>query len=191
MVGSKLDQEIISIYNRDITALKSINQISHILNKSYPNINYKVNSLISKGILNKKEIGRSYLCSINLDSDKAVLLLSLNEVSKRDRKIKKLGKNFIEDIKTIRSEFDIYTIILKKNKLFFVLDHIHDQEAIKNLFPKLNRFELIFLTKKEFKQYLIQNKDFLQRATVLCCYESYYELLSEVYNRMMALRLSQ
>ena len=79
MIGNKLELDIIRIFNRDITALLSINQIAHKLKKAYPHINAKVNDLINEGILNKRQIGRSYLCSVNLDNDKCVELARAND----------------------------------------------------------------------------------------------------------------
>ncbi len=182
MTGNKLEKEIIGIFNRDISSFLSINQISKRLHKAYPYINSKVNSLINEGVLTKFNIGRSYQCSINLNSERAVALLTLNEVEKKEKlflKIKNINKA-LEDIKNIKNEFKIYTILLYNNSLIFVLDYLHDQEAIKNLFHSIKQFDLIFLDKSSFKKYLLANKSKLHEHAILYSYEKYFEIMGEV-----------
>ena len=90
MVVSKVGQEIIGIFNRDISASLSINQMAKILKKAYPNVNNTANNLIDENILNKNQEGHSYQCSINLENEKALLLLSLNEIMKKEKYLKKI-----------------------------------------------------------------------------------------------------
>ena len=85
MIGNRLEKEILGIFDRDIYSLLSINQISKKLHKAYPYINAKVNELIKEGVLNKSQIGRSYLCSLNLNSEKTIALLSLMGTEKKEK----------------------------------------------------------------------------------------------------------
>jgi hypothetical protein len=186
VTGNKLEQEIIGIFNRDITAILSINQISKKLNKAYPYINTKVNELIEERILNKIQVGRSYLCSIDLNNDKAILLLSLNDINKREKylgKIKK-SKDIIDEIRLIKKEFKTYTILLQGKKLIFVLDHIHDKEAIKNKFNRIRKFELEFITKLEFQDKMLSDKSLLTDRVILYSPETYYELIQEIQSQI-------
>ncbi|MEM3373983.1 MAG: hypothetical protein QXE31_02060 [Candidatus Woesearchaeota archaeon] len=184
MVGSKLEKEIISIFNRDISTLLSINQISKKLKKSYPNINNKVNSLIKEGILTKLETGRSYLCTINLENEKAIALLTINEADKKKQYEKKI--NLIkEEINDIKNKFKVYTILLHNTTLIFVLDYLNDKEAIKNLYENIKKFDLIFFDKTSFQQYLIKNPNLLNEFIIIYSYEKYYELVNEIKNNLI------
>ncbi|MEM2138667.1 MAG: hypothetical protein QXM96_00775 [Candidatus Woesearchaeota archaeon] len=184
MIGNKLEKEIISIFNRDISSFLSINQIAKELNKAYPNINNKVNSLIKEGILTKIVAGKSYLCTINLENEKAIALLTLNE-SEKKQKYKGKIENLLLEIKDIKNRFNILTIILHNNSLIVVLDYLNDQEAIKNLYKEIKRFNLIFFDKTSFQQYLLKNKSVLSEFVILYSYEKYYELLSQIKNNLI------
>ncbi|MEM4397307.1 MAG: hypothetical protein QW757_01625 [Candidatus Woesearchaeota archaeon] len=199
MTGNKLEKDIIEIFNRDISSFYTINQISKKLNKAYPYINNKVNSLIKEGILTKIVAGKSYLCTINLDSEKAIALLTLNEAEKKEKEIKnKKIKNIISEIKEIKNKFSIYTILYynsfneKENEketlketIIFVLDYINDKEAIKNSYPILNKFNLIFFEIDSFENYLVKNYHLISKFIVLYSYEKYYEILNEIKNKLL------
>ena len=183
MIGNKLEQEIIGIFSRDISALLSINQISKKLNKAYPYINAKVNLLIKEGVLDKTEIGRSYLCSINLGSAKAIALLSLYEANQKEKYLKKT--NLLPVLDKIRKEFNLYTIFAIEKKLYFVLDHIYDKEAIKNSYKLIREFSPEFLSKQDFVNLILQNKAVLSNKIILYSPETYYELLEEMQSQIM------
>lgn len=190
MVGNKLEKEIISIFNRDIFSFLSINQISKILKKSYPNINLKVNDLIKEGILLKYELGKSYFCSINLDNEKAIALLTLNEAEKKEIFLKQLKKqnsknNLFNEINEIKNKFKVYTILFYENKIIFVLDYINDKEAIKNLYNEIKNFELFFFDLNSFKDYLSYNHKNLSKFIVIYYYEKYYEILNSIKNNLI------
>ena len=179
MIGNKLELRIIEIFNRDITLFLSINQIAKKLNKAYPHINTKVNEFIKEGIFNKVQVGRSYLCSINLDNTKAVALLMLNDAIKKEFFLNKQSPKFAEELSKITKEFRIYTIFLSKKKIYFVLDHIHDKEAIKIISKELKRLDLMFLSKSQFQEQIIHDKNLLDK-TILYSSQKYYELLNEI-----------
>jgi hypothetical protein len=187
VIGNKLELEIIGLFNRDINLLLSINQIAKKLNKAYPYINSKVNDLIKEGILNKVEVGRSYLCSINLENEKAIVLLSLNEIYKKEKQLKKTPKaqHLLQELKSIKQQFKTYTVYLEKKQLTFVLDHIHDKEAIKNNYKEIKKFDLIFLTKTEFHNTILNNISVLKNKTVLYSPETYFELLNEIKDQLI------
>jgi hypothetical protein len=191
--GNRLEKEIIGIFNRDISSFLSINQISKKLKKAYPYINAKVTELIDEGVLNKAQIGRSYQCSINLHNEKAVALMTLNEVEKKDKHLMKIDNSakLIEEINSIKKEFRIYTVLLYDSSLIFVLDYLHDKEAIRNMYRAIKNFELIFFDRAGFQQYLIQNRNALPDHSILYSYEKYFEFLSEVKDGMLLQNMNQ
>jgi len=186
VTGNKLEKEIIGIFNRNISAFLSINKISKKLRKAYPYINTKVNQLIKEGILNKTVIGKSYLCSINLENDKAIALLILNEAIEKQSffKSKKFTK-LEEEIKDIKKKFKIYTVFYADKKLHFVLDHIYDKEAIKNSYKEIKIFSLQFYSKQDFYDVILQKKSLLSNKIILYSPEKYFELVSEIKEKLM------
>ncbi len=191
MIGNRLEKEILGIFDRDIYSFLSINQVSKKLGKAYPYINAKVNELIKEGVLNKSQIGRSYLCSLNLNSEKTIALLSLMGTEKKEKILGKIknSKEIIEEISTIRKQFKIHTILLYGKSLIFVLDYIHDKEAIKNLFRHIKQFDLSFFDKDGFQNYIMETQGVMQDAVVLYSYEKYFELVNEVKDRMLIQKL--
>ncbi len=187
MIGNKLELRIIELYNRDITLLLSINQIAKKLNKAYPHINTKVNEFIKEGIFNKVQVGRSYLCSINLENPKAVALLMLNDAINKESFLKKQSTKFSEELNKISKEFKIYTIFISNSKIYIILDHIHDKEAIKIISHELKKFDLIFLSKHEFQTHIIHDKSLLDK-TILYSSQKYYELLNEIKTQLSYLK---
>lgn len=159
----RLELEIIDIFSKDISSEYTINQISKILDRAYPNINNKVNSLIKEDVLSSKTVGRSCLCKVNLTSDKAILLMSLNEIVKRDKFIEssKDAKELLKEIHSIASKFFVHTIFFHEKKLYFVLDHIFDKEAIKKRYVAVRKKKPIFLNLEEFLSMEVKNPTFL------------------------------
>ena len=111
MIENRLELDIISLYDNNLKSLFSINQISKKLDKKYPYINKKVKQLIKSDILQKINFGRSHLCSINLDSDRAIILLSLNEIRKKERFLCDLGTDMNQMLNRIKNEIDMHSII--------------------------------------------------------------------------------
>ncbi|MBU0756842.1 MAG: hypothetical protein KKF44_02145, partial [Nanoarchaeota archaeon] len=143
-------------------------------------INKKVTSFFSEGILRKIPVGRSYLCSVNLANEKAVLLLTLIELEKKDALLKRNRKLSIESLSKIRSNFKVHTIFESDARLCFVLDYLNDKDAILNQFPEIRQHNPVFFDKSQFKRELLENKTLLTEKTVLYSYEKYFELVHEI-----------
>jgi hypothetical protein len=181
IIAGKVEQEIISVFSRDITQLLSINRISKILNKAYPHINGIVNSLIKEDVLQKKQIGKSCMCSINLESSKAVALLSLIGSQKKD----KVKKNIDDELLLIQKKFRIYTIFSRQNSIYFVLDHIYDSEAIKKYARSLKKHDLIFYTMQDFQSSILKTPSMVIDNVILYSSEKYYELINDIRSELM------
>lgn len=184
MIVSKVEQDVIELFNRDITQILSINQIAKSLEKAYPHINSKVNSLIELKVLNKMQAGRSCLCSLNLQSSLAVALLSFDEALKKQKLEKKHSQISIE-IEKIVKKFKVYTVFLSGKKIYFVLDHIYDKEAIKKIsgFPK--KIEQEFLTLNDFQNLLLEEPGLLKNKIVIYSCEKFYELADEIFPKLL------
>ncbi|MBD3203354.1 hypothetical protein GF327_03610 [Candidatus Woesearchaeota archaeon] len=180
-----MEQEIFTLFTKDITLQLSINQISKKLDKSYPYINKKVNELIEQEIFNKTKIGRSHLCSVNLRNDKARVLLMLNEIEKKERYLKKTNLLDKEKIFEITGAFNIFTILQSGQRLIFVLNYLNDKEAIKNKFPYIKKLDPEFFEMPDFKQEILSDKSIIKDHVILYSFEKYFEILQEIQKELL------
>jgi len=109
--------EIINIFYDNPTKVCSINEISKLLSWPYGSTYNYVQSLIKEGVLSSFPKGRANLCSLNLESQKAIELLSIISIPKKDAFSKKeviLSKALDELTNKIReiTKHNILTIIL-------------------------------------------------------------------------------
>ena len=66
--------EIINLFCKDFSRELTIRQISKLIKKSYAYTNKEVWELINSEVLNKKEIGKSLICSLNFNKLSKALL---------------------------------------------------------------------------------------------------------------------
>ena len=78
----------------------------------------------------------------------------------------------------------MHTILLQNKSLLFVLDYMHDKEAIKNLFSVIKQFDLVFFDKKEFQNHLLSNTKAFHNYTILYSYERYFELIKDIQDKL-------
>lgn len=156
---------IIRLFCRDLTKEITIRQISKLIKKSYAYTNKKVWNLINKGVLNKKEIGRSIICSLNINNELTKALLVFNSsLEKQEYKLKQEIENLIKDLK----EKEVYTAFLSKNRLFIVSNN---KSRLKDLKAKI-------LTKQEFASSL---KDIGLDNLIVYGFEKYWEFVGDIY----------
>jgi len=171
MIENKLEMDIIGLYDSNLVNLFSINQIAHFLGKKYPYINKKVTDLLNEGILRKTVVGKSYLCSLNMENEKTILLLCLQELKKK-QKARQLQK--VEDfVKNNQMDITIHCILKYNSKLLFVIENIRDRRKITRSFP-----DAVVADKTEFLDILSEEPKIFKSRTVLYGAERFYELLS-------------
>ena len=168
MFENKIEQEIIGLYTDNLVNLFSINEISKKLNKKYPYINKKVTQLIKKGILKKIVVGRSYLCSLNLENEKTILLLALYQINKRNRDSDNVRKYIIKN----NLELTIHSVIDFQGSLIFIVNSLRDRKALMNTFP-----EAQIVHKGEFVEMLLETPELFSKHSVLYGYERFFELI--------------
>ena len=188
MIGNELEQEIISLYSKDISSLYSINQIAHRLGKKYPYINKKVTILIRNKIFKKTIIGRSYLCSLNLKNDETVYLLILNEIRKKKAELE-LDPNLQEALEYINKASKIanlHLVLKSKDIIHFVLNKEEDKEQFENAIVKqaMQNYKAEIHTKESFLKILLKNKEVQERHVILHGYEKYYEYIREIEDEL-------
>lgn len=169
MFDKDLALDIIALYDSNLLNLFSINEISKRLGKKYPYVNKKVTSLIEEGILQKITIGRSHLCSLNLENEKTILLLSLNEMNKHAPDKKKVK----EFIRRYNLGFTVYSVVKYEDKLVFILNNLRERRKIENHFDNA-----IALDESEFLDMMAEDSSLFSNHIVLYGYERFFELIT-------------
>ncbi len=188
MIGNKLEQEIISLYSKDISSLYSINQIAHKLGKKYPYINKKVTLLIKNNIFRKTIIGRSYLCSLNLKNDETIYLLILNEIHKKASELKQNPElqQVIDYIDKAKRIINLQLVLKSRDRILFVLDKPEEKEQFEKAILKqvIKDYKTEIHTKESFLKEMLKTKELHEKHTILQGYEKYYEYIREIEDEL-------
>jgi len=169
MFENKLEQQIIQLYDSNLVNLFSINQISKNLNKKYPYINKKVSQLLKKGIMKKIVVGRSYLCTLNFENPRTLLLLALNEINKKKPVI---AGEITEFIKNSSLQVSVLSAVVFNKSLLFVVNDMRDRRPIQRRFP-----DAMIVDKQAMLDMLSVNKEFFTSHVVIYGYENFFSLL--------------
>jgi hypothetical protein len=176
MLKKNIENEIIALYSSNLVNIFSINQISKLLKKKYPYVNKKASFLIENNILNKIEIGKSYLCSLNFNNDKTLFLLVFNEILKKESlkyNINNINNDFFEDYIKLKSiEYGILSVFFSDNKFIFILNDLKYRRKIEEIFHNS-----IIIDQNEFSDLLIEKSIYFEKFTVLYGYERFFELI--------------
>lgn len=187
MIGNKLEQAIIGVFQQDLSSTYSINQISKILKKSYPLINKKSNFFLRENILKKIDVGRSYQCFLNMRSDKARVLMALNEINKKEIFVQK-NKNFemvLDELSQLSKKFLIDTVLLYKKTIIFVMSDTEKKHEILELSILTKDYTLLFFTRKDFQNYFLGNKDLQKYHIVLYNMDICLNIVAEVVDTLL------
>jgi hypothetical protein len=185
MIGNKLEQSIIGVFQENICSAYTLNQISKKLKKAYPYINKKSNYFIKEGVLNKLLVGHSYQCSLNLENEKTKMFMAMNEINKKDAFLSK-NKDvlLLQELKNLPEKFPISSIILYKNILVFLYIKEIDQEILQKHSLLTSKYTFLFLDNKGLKELFLKNEDFRRYYTVLYNPNSFIELISELKDNL-------
>ena len=80
----KLELKIVDLLARNTERKFSINEIAKSLKEYYSFVHRTINRLIKDSVITKEKAGKSYLCSINLGSEKTAALIQLSEIEKKN-----------------------------------------------------------------------------------------------------------
>ncbi|MBD3310107.1 hypothetical protein GF351_02720 [Candidatus Woesearchaeota archaeon] len=139
---------IIRLFFRDISRELTINQISKELKKSYAYTNKEVRKLLSENILNKKIIGPSIVCSLNLQSDKTILLLSYISAEEKEGfgLQNKAVLQKLEDIaRKLASQAAVYSAFFAKKRQNSLTLVCEDEMKVRGLVSSMTgiKFEVV------------------------------------------------
>ncbi|MFH1916377.1 MAG: hypothetical protein ABIJ21_03875 [Nanoarchaeota archaeon] len=177
MVGNRLELDIVGLFNDDVGASYSINEIARRLNKKYPYIHKKVTSFLKDGILQETIIGRSHLCSINLENDEAILLLSLNAAKRKSESLKKDARvrQILAHLIDVGEEKGAVAIIQRGENILFIAD---------GKAPFLDLKHVQVLSKDAYQKEVLANPGLQQTTVILYSFERYYSLMKEIQGKL-------
>lgn len=193
MIGNKLEQSIIKVFEEDLSETHSINAISKKLKKSYPNINKKSNFLINEGVLGKIEIGKSYQCFLNLNNDKAKIFLAMIEINKKEFLLNKNPHLYdvILEISQLAKKFGIESVVMHKKNLIIVSSRVLKKQEILEQTLLTQQFNIVFLNRKEFQSQFLNNNDLQHYHYVLINTENYVNIISEISDDLIMKKINE
>jgi hypothetical protein len=165
-----LEQEIIGLYDSNLVNLFSINQIARSLKKTYPFINKKVTELLDSSILRKTVVGKSYLCSLNLDNELTAILLAKHEIAKREGSIE--AKPVQDFISGTRLRITVHCVLSSPAGLVFVIENLKDRREIQRVFPSAT-----IVDREEFLDLIVDDELLYSQHAVLYGMERFIELV--------------
>ncbi|MBN1896679.1 MAG: nucleotidyltransferase domain-containing protein [Candidatus Aenigmarchaeota archaeon] len=80
----KLELKIVDLLARNVERKFTINEIAKSLEEYYSFVHRTVNKLIKDNVITKEKAGKSYLCSLNLETEKTIALVNLSEIEKKN-----------------------------------------------------------------------------------------------------------
>ncbi len=89
MIGNKLEQSIIAVFQENPEETFTINALAKKLKKSYPIIHKKSTYFIDEGVLKKIVIGKSHICFLNYAHEKTSLFMTINELNRQELFLRK------------------------------------------------------------------------------------------------------
>jgi hypothetical protein len=187
MIGNKLEQSIINVFQNDLSSTFSINQVSKILNKSYPLINKKSNFFLKEGVLKKINVGKSYQCFLNMTDDNTKVLMAVNEINKKEAYVQKYNNSnvLIDELSQLSKKFNIETIMLYKKTLIFITQDTSKKNEIMDLSVLTKDYTFLFFNKKSFQEYFMQNKDLQKYHLVLFNVDIWVNIITEVADTLL------
>ncbi|MGV8171698.1 MAG: hypothetical protein ACP5OA_03330 [Candidatus Woesearchaeota archaeon] len=187
MIGNKLEQSIISVFQDDLSSTFSINQVSKILKKSYPLINKKSNFFLHEGVLKKIDIGRSYQCFLNMGNEKTRVLMAMNELNKKESSIQKnqILSGVTDEAYQLAKKFNIQTVVLYKKAIIFVMDDTRKKQDILEISVLTKDYTLLFFDKKGFQEYFVENKDIQKYHLILYNVDICLNLITEIADKLL------
>jgi predicted nucleotidyltransferase len=102
----KLELKIIDLLAKNVERRFTINEMAKNLGEFYSFVHRIVDRLTKDGVIIKNKVGKSYICSLNLENEKTLALLQLAEIEKVkqfyavNKGLKLILEDFVELIKS-------------------------------------------------------------------------------------------
>ena len=192
----KLELKIIDLLARNTERKFTINEIAKSLEEYYSFVHRTVNKLIKDAVIIKEKAGKSYLCSINLYTEKTIALVNLSEIEKKNdfynsnKELKIILEDFVKSIEstitpisivlfgsyakcTTTKESDVDILLISKTKAGI-------DKIAKEIYAKYSKeINVIVMSSEDFKRQknnaLI--KEVIKDHYVLCGVEKFVNLV--------------
>ncbi|MFH1174613.1 MAG: hypothetical protein V1725_05740 [archaeon] len=178
---TRIEQDIVHVFARDLTRSYSIHQLSKELHKQYPSIHRTATRMIREGILTKNVIGRSFLCSLNFHEPQAALLFAQAELQQRNAFFsarENKNSNLLKTLNLLTKQLPIKLILHVHNSYYVVVP----EETKRQLHFLPNT--VVLLTREEFQTKLLNDTALLKEKTVIYSFESYAEMIADVQDQI-------
>lgn len=192
-----LELKIVNFLSRNIGRSFTINEISRSLGEYYSFVHRTINKLIEDGIIIKNKVGKSHLCSPNLENEKTMALIQLSEIESRDEyydKNKEL-KLILEDFVNSVGAKSIISIVLfgsyakgtatKESDIDILVIHerkFNADKTTKEIYAKYGKeINAIIMTVDQFKKQKSRPivKDIIHNHYILYGAENFVKMVFE------------
>ncbi len=101
-----LELKIIDLLSKNMEKRFTINEIAKNLGEYYSFVHKITNKLCDEDVITKIRAGKAYLCSLNLNNEKTLVLIQLNEIKKReelyaDKALKLILDDFVNSMESL------------------------------------------------------------------------------------------
>ncbi len=187
----KIELKIIDFLIGNADKNFTINEIAKNLNEFYSFVHRIINRLTEEGVIIKNKIGKSYICSLNLENEKTLALLNLAEIEKRDefynknKELKLILEDFVKSIRLLDKNaivvlFGSYAknAAIKKSDIdiLIISKKINVEKLVRESYAKYGReINPIIMSKDNFKKQRESNiiKEITKNHYVLCNSEEF------------------
>lgn len=177
MAKQRPEQELLGLFASDVTAAYSIHQIAQTLEKAYPHINQKVNSLIATGVLRRTVVGRAHLCSIDLQDPLARNLLARRAIERlRNHAANAQLRRALDVLASQRHAGAIRCTLLHDKQVIVILDRYEDRAVLD--IPDTLKIE--YHTIASWQERLLRSFEDCKDPLLLTGFEGYYALLADI-----------
>ncbi len=192
----RIELKIIDLLARNIDKKFTINEISLAAKEYYSFVHRTINKLTKDGVITKIKAGKAFLCSLNLNNEKTLTMIKLNEIEKKisffnkNKELKLILDDFFNLLKeesnivsavlfgsyskeTAAEKSDIDILIIYKNTLNL-------EKAIKEIHAKYDKeINSIIMTLTDFKKQKdkVLIKEIINNHIVLYSAENFINLV--------------
>lgn len=111
----KIHLKVVDFLARNMDKKLTINGVSKSTGEHYSFVHRTINKLAKDGVIKKEKAGKAYLCSLNFENEKTLILLQLSEIEKRNELYEKNGelRIILEDfVRSAEKQSGVASIVL-------------------------------------------------------------------------------
>ncbi|MBU1203710.1 MAG: nucleotidyltransferase domain-containing protein [Nanoarchaeota archaeon] len=111
----KIELKILDLLARDTSKNPTINEIAKATKEYYSFVHRTISKLTKEGVITKTKVGKAFICSLNLNNEKTIILLQLNEIERKSdffQKNKELQLILEDFVKSLEPKRDLSSVVL-------------------------------------------------------------------------------